>query len=454
MNRSFTFIQNHSRRKFTPMRSVIKLDKQQEDALLQMTGLYDESGHISPLVKHKRRILRIGGYAGTGKTWLISKFYEFHKRQQNQTNPDEQQKNSANLIVAAPTNNAVNILRKDGVPARTIQSLLYHHSPLFVEGEAHDGEGEIVLTREKKPVLIKTPMGLETKLKNSNFEGLLILDESSMIGRKMFEDIKNFAKKIIFIGDPFQLPPVKDEDIFGKVEPDALLLNVHRIGESPALAYAMAIRKNETLDYTQYNIKDYYDEDEIEEIFQNIVNEKSVFICWTNYWRQRINDLVRKLRGYKGWQPVQGEKVVFCENFYYPVGPREYDYVGIYNGLRGVVQEFVEERQLESVVKIRCEDGVERKIPVQNAPLQGGHPGRAKNLKAHKIAPPVHVEYGYALTCHKAQGSQWENVYVLDQIHAMENKLSNDESRRWLYTAVTRTTNNLSMVLPGIFEDY
>ena len=68
---------------------------------------------------------------------------------------------------------------------------------------------------------------------------------------------------------------------------------------------------------------------------------------------------------------------------------------------------------------------------------------RLIKVKENKFFNALQVKYAYAITCHKSQGGQWENVFV--EKPYLPNGL-NKEYLRWLYTAVTRSTKKLYLI--------
>lgn len=324
----------------------MKYSSDQEQAL-DLIDKYDFMQH---------QIFQLGGYAGTGKTQLIPAVKSLMQREGYVT------------AVVAPTNKAAAVLRKRGIMADTIHGLMY----------------EIV---NEEPLMFERRSELEVDF--------VIVDEASMVGREMADDLESYSKPILYVGDPFQLPPVDDEEWF---RPDFTLTNIHRTDKASIIGVASRIR--ETGRWPHH--LDRY------EVPVSYMASRDVVIVYTNALRQMINEKVRRHLGFEG--PARaGEKVCVMKT--------DKDN-GIYSGEIGVIE------SLETNYRFTVDfDG--RKVRFVRASfVKEDQSPYAKELKGRQV-----LDFGYAITCHKAQGSQFDEVLVFDGPRC---------DARWMYTAITR----------------
>lgn len=172
--------------------------------------------------EHGARMMTLEGYAGTGKTTLVGELLRTLGRQ-------------LNIAVAAPTNKAVNVLReKIGADVPVEYGSIHSFMGLRLR-ERDDGRHECV------------PEGSSTVHQYN----LVIVDECSMLSRQLFGALVATAQhadtRILFVGDPAQLPPVGDRQespTFGMVQHKAVLTDIVRqAADNPIIAVSMRIRE-------------------------------------------------------------------------------------------------------------------------------------------------------------------------------------------------------------------
>lgn len=381
------------------------LDPKQQRAVQILGGVYENGGEA--VVK---------GPAGTGKSTVISELY----------------KECPTVIVAAPTHKACDVLRKKGVTAQTIHSLMYEFRerrelrPMLGE----DGKQLIDLVTNE-PMMESVVIGQKWLPREVPVPGMVVFEEASMVGARMRGDIDRLVETRAFVGDPFQLPPVQDRDVFATSIADIELDHVWRIGESPPLAFATALRTGQPAYPHLFDIPVMA---RLTSTLEQVNENDGTVIVWRNVTRHWLNKKIREIRGAPGWEPVVGDKIVFYEN--------DMD-LGVYNGLGGVVDEVLDVNNFLVKLRIRTDAGEFRTMSCLVKPFKGE---QFKRMGRRQENDPIHVEYAYAITCHKAQGSEFPCVYVVDDIQQMRGITGREEAIRWLYTAATRTTRDLTIL--------
>lgn len=382
----------------------------------------DQKLAVMELVRVQRRKkdeVVVAGPAGTGKSSVISSFVD-----------------GAHAVkVAAPTHKACDVLRKKGVgDVGTIHSLMYEVRDEIEEVPILDKKGKPVLDPiTKDPLKDKVVVGQKWIPREERIADLVIFEEASMIGGRMVDDIRRLVARRAFVGDPFQLPPVRDRDVFAAATPDATLTKVWRIDESPPLALATAVREGRPAYPHLFDVPVVSKTPETWEHVAGI--ENAIVICWKNTTRHWINKQVRYVRnGGAGWAPVERDRVVFYET--------DTD-IGVYNGLGGTVDAVHSVDQHVCKLRVMTDGGQFRTVNALSAPFRGEE---IKRRGRRDEDDPLHVEYAYAITCHKSQGSEWPHVFVVDDVRGMVPVMGAMQAKRWLYTAVTRTTEKLTIV--------
>jgi exodeoxyribonuclease V len=153
-------------------------------------------------------------------------------------------------------------------------------------------------------------------------------------------------------------------------------------------------------------------------------------LCGRNATRKQVNDLARSSTGWTDPMPVKGDRLVCLRN-----NKRK----GTFNGTLGSVARVLGLDGSFILRDFESDEGASSKVSVHRAFFEGTD---------HRMSPEKRAKlfdqfvYGYALTVHKAQGSQWDHVLVLD-----ESACFREDSARWLYTAVTRAAKRLTLAM-------
>jgi exodeoxyribonuclease V len=353
----------------------------------------------------KPQIFRLFGYAGTGKTTLARYFAEHVDGQ---------------VQFAAFTGKAAHVLRSKGaVNARTIHSLIYR--PRGEEAVADEATGKTTMS----PTFALNRQSPVARAK------LVIVDECSMVDEELGRDLLSFRTPILVLGDPAQLPPISGGGFFTEHEPDVLLTEIHRQArDNPIIRLALDVREGREFMRGDYGMAQVIGREDVD---QDLVLAADQVLVGTNRTRRRYNGRLRQLKGFGAVYPQAGDKLVCLRN-----DPNK----GLLNGSLWKVM---------TSAKETVKPGVNLLVsPEEDDPDRGV--AKIKLLKAAFESPEDDIpwqtkkryddfDYGYALTVHKAQGSQWDNVVMFDESYAFK-----DTRQRWLYTAITRAAKRLTVV--------
>lgn len=410
---------------------------QQDDALLKVSRWLENPG--------EQQLFRLFGYAGTGKTTLARHLAEGV---------------AGDVMFAAYTGKAASVLRKSGAAnAQTLHSLIYlpkerskeRYNDLKqeiedVERMIHEEMSEWGPDWQGNPQLedrlAKLRGDLRVEERNSkrpdfslNVESplreakLLVVDECSMVNEEMAQDILSFGTPVLVLGDPEQLPPVTGTGYFTNAKPNVMLTEIHRQArDNPIIDLATRVRSRERLSRGQYGTSSV-----IARATPELALEANQILVGTNATRTSTNDRMRQLRGFGARWPMEGEKLVCLRN--------DKDH-GLLNGTLHTVLSDSEEVGGYINLRIRPEDapGAEPLLVPAHPEHFGGDPeqiGYWDRRNAQEFT------FGYALTVHKSQGSQWDNVLIIDQSGVFKDP---DTRRKWLYTAITRAADTVTIV--------
>lgn len=349
------------------------------------------------LKKGQSPVFRLFGYAGAGKTTLARHIAE---------NADGE------VAFAAFTGKAAHVMRNKGcVDASTIHSLIYRPT-----GDEDEDDGPSFTIRHDAP---------------ASKADLIIIDECSMVDEDLGRDLLSFGIPVLVLGDPAQLPPVKGGGFFTQGDPDYMLTEIHRQAEdNPIIHLSMLIREKGVEAVTQMESSG----DALQFISKRDIDADTILECdqvlvGTNKTRRKFNDRIRELKGHLDTTPEAGEKLVCLRN-----NKKK----GLLNGGLWSVTLKKTARGTKARMIVRPEEG--GKSVSINVP-HGFFSEGAENIPYTQRRNADEFDYGYALTVHKAQGSQWDHVVLFDESWAFR-----EHSQRWLYTAVTRAAKQLTLV--------
>jgi exodeoxyribonuclease V len=351
------------------------------------------------------QLFRLFGYAGTGKTTLARHFAEHV---------------DGDVQFAAFTGKAAQVLRSKGATnARTIHSLIYR--PRGEEAVADETTGKTTMS----PTFSLNRQSPVAKAK------LIVIDECSMVDEELGRDLMSFGTPILVLGDPGQLPPISGGGFFTEHEPDYLLTEIHRQArDNPIIRLALDVREGREFIYGDYGTAQVIPKGDVN---SDMVLAADQVLVGTNRTRRRYNQRLRELKGFDGRMPQAGDKLVCLRN-----DPAK----GLLNGSLWKVM---------TASRETVKPGINLLVsPEEDDPDRGV--AKIKLMKAAFEDPDADIpwqqkkrfddfDFGYALTVHKAQGSQWDEVVLFDESFAFR-----DTRQRWLYTAITRAAERLTVV--------
>ncbi|MBL4785258.1 MAG: ATP-binding domain-containing protein, partial [Cohaesibacteraceae bacterium] len=258
---------------------------------------------------------------------------------------------------------------------------------------------------------------------------LIIIDECSMVDEELGRDLLSFGTPILVLGDPAQLPPVKGGGFFTDSEPDIMLTEVHRqASDNPIIAMSMTIREGGFLEHGVYGDSQVVTRGDID---SDDILEADQVLIGMNRTRRLFNKRIRTLKEFIADTPMAGDKLVCLRNERAK---------GLLNGGLWTVRRAHAMKRGRIKLEISPEDDETRRM-VNVSVMPEMFDGRDEDIPYAKRRNADDFDYGYALTVHKSQGSQWNNVVLFDESGAFR-----EHSQRWLYTAITRAAERITIV--------
>jgi exodeoxyribonuclease-5 len=339
-------------------------------------------------------VFRLFGYAGTGKTTLARHIADAV---------------NGEVKFAAFTGKAALVMRNKGCDnASTIHSLIYRTRE----------------TGDEQPSFELWDDAPASKAK------LIVIDECSMVDADLGRDLMSFDCPLLVLGDPAQLPPIAGGGFFTEAEPDAMLTEVHRQAQNdPIVRMSMAVREGRALDTGEFG--------DSEVVSRNALDPDRVMaadqiLVGRNNTRRAYNMRVRQKNGIEEALPVAGDKLVCLRN------NRK---KALFNGGLWRVKARAQSKSRIITMRLSPEEDFGAKVTkvsVRADCFNGG----IEDLPWDQRKPYDEFDYGYVLTVHKSQGSQWDDVVLFDESFAFQ-----DSRARWLYTGITRAAKRLSVVV-------
>jgi len=383
---------------------------------------------------------RLFGPAGTGKTTLAREVAA---------------RLGGSVLFGAYTGKAASVLRSKGChPASTLHSLIYRPTANDEAKEAlRLAQQELANEIDPEQIkLLEEQIGkLEQQARTIGWQinpeselayaSLLILDEVSMVNAKLAADLESFGVPILVLGDPEQLEPVEGGGYYTDAEPDVLLTEIHRQAlDSPVLELATRVRTSTSRDFGLTAA-------DMEPASLAAAMEADQVLVWSNRRRWSLINAMRARLGFPAGQVVPGDRIMCLTN--------NKD-LAVFNGQQFIVHG-VTPAALGPTLAVEDEDGRHRTIPV----FGDGFAGQAEQDLAKRSGAGVKggrmlATFANAITVHKAQGSEWQHVYVVNEAPGVAAMTAKREGavagvtagRRWLYTAATRASERVTITLP------
>lgn len=388
------------------------------------------------------QIFVLCGYAGTGKTFLV----DYVVRALGLVAGE-----SAAFV--APTGKAASVLIQSGVPATTVHSLIYTRE----EDIEVDENGEVISEQFLRFVKKES---IDSKIK------LIVLDETSMVSDDVLRDLLSFGVKCLCCGDPAQLPPVGGSNTLLSTPVITLKEIVRQERDNPIVRLAARVRAGERPAYGEDGCVSVIPRRALDaDARRALFTQADQIIVGTNRTRAMINREVRAIRGISPDRvlPQDGEKIICTLNDW----SKPLDERGDFHLVNGIIGRCYRVReQLDGLGQLDFQPDflAER---VEDLPFDTGvfvrgqyyhgygnraclltngilvHENNREMLRRFKVRREDTVcrfEFAYAVTCHKAQGSEYDFVVVIDESGYFE------DGKEWLYTAVTRAKKRLVII--------
>lgn len=368
----------------------------------------------------------ISGYAqvGTGKSTLV-KFII-----------DALDVDKDKVAYATYTGKAAEVLRKKGnLNAMTLHKLLYDSIP-------RQGGGFIRIPKKQLDYSI------------------VVVDEVSMVPKTMVDMLLAHRIYILFLGDPFQLPQIDKKETHTLLDKPHIFLDqvMRQAAESEIIQLTMKIRNGEQIDFM--NGKEVIIAPKISLVTGHLTWADQI-ICATNASRISLNNQMREILGYSGL-PQDGERMICLRNYWEDFS--EDGSSSLVNGMTGIIKNpFESFRMAPMYVKMKNhkmdiiqgdfisdDEKTFNSVEMDRGMITTGEfsldwretytLGQLKNKIGDIV--PREFTFGYAITCHKSQGSEWDKVLVIEERFPFDKK----EHARWLYTACTRASEKLVLM--------
>ena len=388
------------------------------DVLYMRTLSEDQERAISAILrwyttdKAREPYVSLGGYAGTGKTTLLAVLRKELARVAPQLKVGfASYTGKASRVLRTKLIEEQAILAQDSVG--TIHSLIY--APIV------NSEQEIV--------------GWNTK--EALDRHLIIIDEASMVDETIWHHLLSYGVPLVVVGDHGQLPPIHGS--FNLMEnPQMRLEQIHRqASENPIIGLSIQAREHGLVRSSvysdtviKYNTAEPDSQEALHELLEHFTPNMLV-LCGYNNTRIKLNKHIRAALGFESPHPMSGDRVICVRNNHKK---------HIFNGMIGTIQslERVNNEWYRAQIAMDEEEGVYNGL-IYAAQFDAATGTNFSDKRSLTLQGDL-FDFGYALTVHKAQGSQAKKVVLFEERFA---KMDNDQWKRWLYTGITRAEEEL-----------
>lgn len=456
---------------------------------LRSMGVDLDEGQLTPPREGKSLVLAVMGKAGSGKTLLLGELFRALEDSGVEVISGDyegrRRKDRRSVAVLAPTNKAASVLRMQGVPATTIHRIIYTpvYDPeyeriaewLAGEGERPEIEALTDVALDRAAAFYKINRSIPGALAAAGLRGsdfitgwkrrdepldIGFVDEASMLDDKQFDDLTEIFPVLILFGDPAQLAPVNQSGamVFDRLEETAKL-ELHRIhrqeANNPILDLAHAL-SDPALGFEEFEalIEETSRQDDRVVWGQRVevdLMARSPVLVWRNATRIRLINAFRQVHGAPEDALLPGEPLI-CDGIELPLKHRkrrlDLEARGLIKGAQVVYL------------------GPGRKAGFSRLHVVGAPDPQVSAASIVKIEKPDEEEpfipyaaqmgatflHGAAVTIHKAQGSQWENVQVFAPDLYAAARMGRVEAgqplwKRLAYVAITRAQERLFWVV-------
>ena len=376
--------------------------------------------------RHDQQMFLVGGLAGTGKTTLLGKLVDALANEKTR------------MLCCTFTGKAASVLSKklNGYPVTTIHKPLYRPIPPD-ESEVKeleellfdDPDNESLQERKADAVKRYNEAGVVFDFigkGNIDSDDLIIIDEASMVSETIRDDLLSTGARILFVGDHGQLPPVKSHRWFSDY--DQVLETIHRqAADNPIIRLSKIIR--ETGGFGKETKTEGYEIKPFKQVDHAQFNDFGQMLTGKNNTRREINRITRAMKGFDPGGLHSGEKIICLKNQGGKGGEDVY-----LNGVQGVTTSPLNSVFGDDFINMNYDGELRENVPVYTGHLDENYVN-VNHPAWYEIKHLREFDYGYGITVHKSQGSEWDNGLVIDDGMFYNNP---EDRKRWLYTAVTR----------------
>lgn len=326
---------------------------------------------------------------------------------------------------------AVNMRTKGLLNASTIHSWIYHATL----SERYDKSGEIVMdeyfNRPKETLSFVPKIQLNKNIK------LIIIDEAYMVPIEMKKDIERFGIKIIACGDWNQLPPINSKPAYLTSTNVRILTKIMRQAENSSIVkLAYSALEGFPISNGYYGDALVINEDELTD---SMIINSNIVLCSKNSTREFYNNKIRKLFNFSNDLPQYGERIICRSNN----NQEEVENINLANGLIGDVFNYPDVAGFDGkTFKLLFKpDLLNIPFDIRASYKYFTAPYQQRDILRHdRYLEGEKFEFGYSITTHLSQGSQFNKIIVIDE------PMMGDINNRLSYVAITRAKHQLIYV--------
>lgn len=444
---------------------------------------------LTPMAEGKVSVLAVVGKAGSGKTMLLAELYRSLKAAGVDVISGDyegrRRKDRRTLAILAPTNKAASVLRLRGVPATTIHRILYTpvYDPQYEKiaewlagtGPRPTVEGLTELALDRAHAFYQTVASIPGALAAAGLKGsdfikgwkrreepldVGFVDESSMLDERALSDLREIFPTLVLFGDPAQLAPVgsSGEMVFDKLGDSRKLVlsRIHRQTlDNPILDLAHALG-DDRLGFEEFEAMvqaKARDDDRViwAERVEAGLMARSPVLVWRNATRVRLIQAFRNAYGAPEDALLPGEPLI-CDGIELPLKHRkkriDLEARGLIKGAQVI---YMGEGNRQGFARLHVVGAEEPQVSAASI-IKIEKPDEEEPFIPSAATMGAAFLHGAAVTIHKAQGSQWDEVQVFapDLYAAAQSGRSEAGVPLWkrlAYVAITRAQTRLYWVV-------